>query len=64
MTLHFFAVSPKYFASQRVRTSGFCTYTWMPIFIARTAMAACMWSGVEIVIAWIWSFFWLSSILR
>ena len=37
---------------------------WMPIFIARTATAACMWSGVETVIAWIWSLDWSSSILR
>ena len=51
-------------SSQSVRTSGFCTYTWMPIVIARTATAACMWSGVEIVIASIWSLDWSSSILR
>ena len=37
---------------------------WMPIDIARTATAACIWSGVEIVIASIWSLDWSSSILR
>ena len=63
-TLLAFAASKNWCASQMVRTSGFCTYTWMPIFIARTATAACMWSGVETVIAWIWSLDWSSSILR